>query len=118
MKSAELVIPALAPYESRVTIRRATSYDVPAILTMHERLSADSRYARYHAAYTPGYREIYAICRLAGDEGAAWVATVDSVAAIVGLAYYVSVRREPARVAEVAFLVEDRFQGVGVGGAV
>ncbi|MDQ4076601.1 MAG: GNAT family N-acetyltransferase [Chloroflexota bacterium] len=99
-----------------VRIRRAGPEDVVLILAMHDRLSADTIHARYFSSYTPSYEEIERICHLQPEEGAAWVAVAGSAGEmVVGIAYYMITHSQRPIKAEVAFLVEDAFQGQGVG---
>jgi RimJ/RimL family protein N-acetyltransferase len=105
-----LADPAADRALAAITIRPARPDDVDAILEMHERLSANSIYNRYHSPRLPSRREIEQICSLAGNDGHALVATTGGK--IIGMAYYVA---STADTAETAFLVEDRFQGQGLG---
>lgn len=82
-------------------------------MDMHQRLSADSIYSRYHSPRVPSREEIRRVTALDGDSGLALVAVMPGRGGmVVGLAYYVVTGRQ---LAEVAFLVEDRYQGQGIG---
>ena len=60
--------------------------------------------------------EIKQICRLKPARGAGFVATTQRDAEIVvGVAYYVRETQEPEPTAELGILVEDQFQGKGIG---
>lgn len=98
---------------SAVALRPARLDDVEAIMAMHQRLSADSIYSRYHSPRLPSREEIARIAGLDGDGGLALVAVLPGRSGeVVGLAYYVVTGQ---KLAEVAFLVEDAYQGQGIG---
>ncbi|MCL4858370.1 MAG: GNAT family N-acetyltransferase [Caldilineaceae bacterium] len=102
-----------------LSIRPAQPSDTPLIAAMHERLSPTTLYLRYLRPYRPSPEEIEQMCRLSPTQGAAAVAVVErpSVAAppqVVGFAYYL-VDAATNSAGEPAFLVEDRFQGYGLG---
>lgn len=93
--------------------RPAQADDVELIVEMHQRLSEETIYNRYHYPRVPAWQEIAQICRLADGNGRAIVAaTGGKKPAIVGMAYYIISGLE---IAEMALLVEDRFQGQGIG---
>ncbi|MDX1414997.1 MAG: GNAT family N-acetyltransferase [Candidatus Promineifilaceae bacterium] len=98
-----------------VTIRAAQPSDVQPILEMHQRLSTDSLFLRYLVPYVPVNLPAHVrdICTRPADQGAALVATVG--AQIVGLGYYV-INPDQPDTAEPALIVEDRYQGQGIGG--
>ncbi len=99
--------------EASLILRPVQADDVAFILEMHQRLSAKSIYHRYHSPRIPTKQEITQICQLAAENGRAVVAAVGGKKpAIVGLAYYIVAGLETA---EVGLLVEDRFQGQGIG---
>jgi len=109
------LLPDTAVYSTPapVTIRQAQMDDVDLILEMHQRLSPDSLYNRYHSPRLPTKEEIEKICALDSEHGRALVAVHTRVEyQIVGMAYYV---KTAPTVADTAFLVEDRFQGQGIG---
>lgn len=96
-----------------IVIRPVQPNDVELIMEMHQRLSSDSLYRRYHGPRIPPRPEIEQICRLDGENGRAVVAaTYDQKPAVVGIAYYVV---SGQGVADTAFLVEDGYQGLGIG---
>lgn len=98
-----------------VYIRPIEAGDVLPLLDMHDRLSTDSLYYRYLRAYRPTFEDIERICNLGGTDGAAFAVVVDSPwQTIIGVAFYVVSETDPTA-AEPAFLVEDRFQGQGLG---
>ena len=87
--------------------------DVELILAMHQRSSERTIYSRYHSPRVPTRHEVSQICQLDGQNGRAVVATTSGKKpTIVGLAYYINADSETA---EIALLVEDRYQGQGVG---
>ena len=96
-----------------LTIRPVLIDDVDLILEMHFRLSKDSLYKRYHIARQPTRQEIERIANLDNESGRVMVAAIQGVKPkIVGLAYYVVTGTDTA---ETAFLVEDMYQGQGIG---
>ena len=98
-----------------VTIRPLRLEDVPAIDAMHDRLSKESMYSRYFTAQKPSLTSILEQAHLSSSRGAGFVAILQNQPQeIVGLAYYVC-SQEDIRVAEPALLIEDRFQGQGLG---
>ncbi|MEZ4862018.1 MAG: GNAT family N-acetyltransferase [Caldilineaceae bacterium] len=102
--------------EPATTIRPLMPNDLGFLYAMHLRLSAQSLYYRYLQYRTPSWDELATICHLPLETGEALVATRSGdEEQIIGLAYYVceAVSRVPT--AELAILVEDRFQGQGIG---
>lgn len=93
-----------------VLLRRGRPTDGPAVRALHERLSLDSMRSRYFCARAcPEAEEI--ACRLRADhDHGTLVAVVGS--AVVGLA---EVDRVEPTVAEIALLVDDAHQGLGLG---
>ncbi len=103
--------------ESLVAIREMRPDDARLILEMHDRLSADSVYYRYLHPYRPTTEEIDSLHRMTDRQGAAFVAATDEPQErVVALAFY---RRnvENPTIAQPAILVEDQFQGHGLGRA-
>lgn len=99
--------------QTAVTIRPVKRDDVEQILAMHQRLSSDSLYNRYHIARIPTRQEIEGVIELDGENGRVLVASVSGrVSKIVGMAFYVVTDEGTA---ETAFLVEDLYQGQGIG---
>jgi len=101
--------------ETAVTIRPIQPNDFQPILDMHQRLSMDSLFLRYLVPYIPGYLPTHLrhICRRPAGQGFGLVATTGTQ--IVGLGYYV-IKPEQPDTAEPALLIEDQFQGQGIGG--
>ena len=101
---------------TNVNIRPLRSDDIPLLQEMHRRLSPGSVYYRYLRAYTPTLHDWQQICQLQEQkQGAALVAaTAEPWEKIMGLAYYV-INPAYRQTAEPAILVEDRFQGLGLG---
>lgn len=101
---------AYAP--SDIIIRPGQPEDVDLILEMHQRLSAASLYKRYHSPRIPSWAEVAEMCRLEEQNGRLLVAVIPGRRPqIVGMAYYIL----SGETAEVAFLVEDSYQGQGIG---
>lgn len=98
-----------------VVMRPIRLADVPLIQDMHQRLSPTSIYYRYLHAYRPTYEDISHLCHLDDGEGAAFVAIIEAPReTVIGLAYYLVDKAQP-NTAEPAILIEDRFQGQGLG---
>lgn len=97
---------------SDIVIRSGQPEDVELILEMHQRLSEESLYKRYHTPRLPSRAEIREMCQLNGGNGRLFVAVIPGRRPqIVGMAYYVL----SGEAADTAFLVEDSFQGQGIG---
>jgi L-amino acid N-acyltransferase YncA len=100
-----------------VSIREAKPGDIPATDAMHDRLSRQSLYLRYFASRKPSLESLQDQLHSSQGDGAAYVAILEGrQAEVLGLAYYRQVPGE-AGSAEPAVLVEDRFQGYGLGQA-
>jgi GNAT superfamily N-acetyltransferase len=98
-----------------VTVRRVKQSDVVLVQEMHTRLSKDSVYYRYLAPHTPDPEDLRRLCFLDGQRGEALVATVEGPQEkVIGMACYCADPGDPTR-AEPAILVEDRYQGRGLG---
>ncbi len=99
------------------TIRPMTIEDLPAINSMHNRLSSLCLYYRYFTAHKPSLDALYEQMQLSIHQGIALIASLDSMPGeIIGMAYCLPTRYDN-RKAEPAFLVEDCFQGQGLGRA-
>jgi GNAT superfamily N-acetyltransferase len=97
-----------------VTIRPAQLRDAQLIWEMHQRLSETSIYKRYHRHYQPSLAALENLCQIDPKAGAVFVATVDSPGErVIGMGYYL-IEDDPT-IAEPALLVEDDFQGYGLG---
>lgn len=100
---------------TRVTVRPARSSDVVLIQEMHTRLSRESLRLRYLAPRAPTPEGLRRLCFLDGRSGAALVATVqEPQEKVIGMACFGVDPHDPTN-AEPAVLVEDRYQGRGVG---
>jgi GNAT superfamily N-acetyltransferase len=96
-------------------VRKVLPGDFSLIEEMHQRVSADTLYFRYLRSYTPTPADIQRICHL-GEAGRALVAHLETQPpGIIGMAHYVVEDRWSGRTAEAAILVEDCYQGQGVG---
>ncbi|MAU00857.1 MAG: hypothetical protein CL608_27245 [Anaerolineaceae bacterium] len=104
---------AIWPNLASLIFRPVQAEDVDLIVEMHERSSAQTIFSRYHSPRVPTRQEIAQICQLNGENGRAIVAAIGGKnPAVVGLAYYIASAPDTA---ELALLVEDRYQGQGVG---
>jgi len=97
-----------------IEIRTATAVDVELIWQLHQYLSSDSIYKRYHSPRVPSRAEMTRMCELNGKDGRSFIAVAPGKAAIVGMAYYITQPANPDT-AEAALLVADAFQGQGIG---
>lgn len=98
-----------------VVVRPIRPDDVLLLLDMHRRLSSTSIHYRYLRSYKPTFEDMHRISHIQDDEGAALVATLEaSQETAIGLAYYVVDKQQPGT-AEPAIVIEDRFQGQGLG---
>lgn len=98
-----------------VTIRPIRPEDIPLIQEMHQRLSPNSLYLRYLSPSIPSAQELEFQCSLGGRAGVGIVATVgDRQEQVVGVACCLIDPNDPSR-GEPAILVEDRYQGCGLG---
>ncbi len=99
-----------------VTVRAVTPDDAHAIHALYARLHPESIYSRFLQYRIPTLREIAAVCAMEPAQGAGVVAeTRSGRRQIVGLAYYVREGDRMAASAELAIVVEDRYQGAGIG---
>lgn len=114
MRELEAHISGMRVQEA-VAIRPLRTDDVDDLLAMHQRLSTQTIYNRYLRPYTPSRAELEAICNLAAPRGAGFAVVTDTPSSqIVGMGYYVVDEKRPL-VAEPAILIEDRYQGMGLG---
>jgi GNAT superfamily N-acetyltransferase len=98
-----------------VTLRSLRKSDVVLIMEMHDRLSNESVYYRYLGANKPTIKDFQHLCSSDGEAGMAIVATVEEPhEKVIALAYYLVDPDDPST-AEPAVLVEDSFQGCGLG---
>lgn len=98
-----------------VKVRPLRTGDALLLQELYQRVSPTTLYYRYFRPYRPTLAELEQICQLRADEGAGVIALVErSQLQAIGFAQYAINKRQPAT-AEVGFLVEDRFQGQGVG---
>ncbi len=103
------------PIGKNITIRRAKVSDAQRIQEMHHRLSRESVFYRYLRPYKPTIEDLEEVCSLGDDEGFVVIATIDGPKEkVVGICYYCVEPQNPAS-AEPAVLVEDAYQGCGLG---
>jgi GNAT superfamily N-acetyltransferase len=82
---------------------------------MHERISKDSIYNRYLAARNPSAQDLERLCSFEGETGVALVSTVNELGEkAVAMACY-GIDTDCPTIAEPAILVEDGYQGRGLG---
>lgn len=99
-----------------VTVRPIRPDDADAIHALHKRLLPESLYYRYLQYRIPPWEEVAALCDMPPEQGAGFVAVMQSGREnIVGVAHYVRDGAPRAEAAELAILVEDRYQGLGIG---
>ncbi|MEZ4735094.1 MAG: GNAT family protein [Caldilineaceae bacterium] len=103
------------PSGETVKVRPLRSGDALLLQELHQRVSPTTLYYRYLRPYQPTLAELAQICRLGKGEGAGIIALMEGPPIqAIGFAHYHIDRQQPTT-AEVGFLVEDRFQGQGVG---
>lgn len=99
-----------------VTVRRLKPHDIALIEEMHRRLSPRSMYARYLSNRMPSTDQFEDLLRLDRDGNKVFVVvTQQRPEAIIGLAYYVVQSESQPATAEPALLIEDEYQGQGLG---
>ncbi|MCB9007904.1 MAG: GNAT family N-acetyltransferase [Ardenticatenaceae bacterium] len=103
--------------QTAVTIRPATPNDLDMLVDLHGRLSDESLHKRFLRVYRPTVEDIAFMVNLERCRGAAIIATtrVNQREMAVGLAYYVVEDRSKPLSAEPAFVVDDWYQGQGIG---
>lgn len=99
--------------ESTVWIRLARPEDADAVAAMHERCSEQTRYQRYLTGVAE-WREI-SLRHLTGGHRGATLVVMNEEGAIVGLGNVFPDAPEDSHVAELAIIVEDGYQGCGIG---
>jgi len=103
------------PDGTSVTVRPIRQSDAVLLVEMHERLSSDSVYYRYLGANKPTIKDFQHLYSSDGVVVTALVATIeDPHEKVIALAYY-RVDPDNPSTAEPAILVEDSFQGCGLG---
>lgn len=105
------------PDGTPVILRQMEPGDIRPTVEMHERLSADTLYWRYLHPYKPTLAELDGMARMRREEGAAFIAVIEGPAEkVIGLGLYRRDPREPAA-AQFAVLIQDEYQGQGLGRA-
>lgn len=99
-----------------VLVRPMRPEDVPLVLEMHDRLSADTIYFRYLHPYKPTFAELDSLARCRNEEGAVFVLVVEPLGKVIGLVFFKIDPTDPTT-AQPAFLIEDGFQNKGLGRA-
>lgn len=99
---------------TRVAIRLARPEDAEAVAEMHSRCSVETRYQRYFAPVSE-WREDQ-LRRIAGGHRGATLVAQDDAGHIVGLGNVFPDRPGDTETAEIAVIVEDAWQGRGLGG--
>lgn len=106
---------ASRPCRVNVRIRRAKVSDAQHMLEMHQRLSQESVFFRYLRAHLPTLEELQEICSLGEKDGFVLIASIEEPEEkVVGISYFCVEPQNPAS-AEPAILVEDDYQGCGLG---
>jgi L-amino acid N-acyltransferase YncA len=98
-----------------VTIRTVRQSDALLIKEMHERLSKESIYFRYLGPNKPTLENLQRLCSSDGKAGTVLVTTVEEPdEKVIGIAHYCVDPLDPTT-AEPAVIVEDNYQGCGLG---
>ena len=98
-----------------VQMRLATVADVEALQDMHERLSLETLMFRYQGPRRPTAKQLEQFCSTEANNAAYVLTPLDDPSTIIGIGHYVMIDENDASTAELAFLIEDRFQGYGLG---
>lgn len=98
---------------TRVTIRLARPEDAEAVAEMHSRSSEQTRYQRYFAPISEWRGD--QLRRLAGGHRGATLVAQDARGNIVGLGNVFPDRPGETQTAEIAVIIEDAWQGRGLG---
>ncbi|WP_420641103.1 GNAT family N-acetyltransferase [Candidatus Leptofilum sp.] len=103
--------------QTAVNIRPMKPGDTELLMDLHMRLSDESLYKRFLRLYRPTVRDIQFITNLSATQGAGVVATTtqNGRELAIGLAYYVVEEDSQVPSAEPAFVVDDWYQGQGLG---
>jgi GNAT superfamily N-acetyltransferase len=105
----------LSPDKNQVSVRLVHRGDLALIQKMHERLSQESIYYRYLSANKPTTKDLENLCNSDSGTAVVLVATIaEPEEKVIGIAYYLLDRQDPSS-AEPAILVEDDYQGCGLG---
>jgi RimJ/RimL family protein N-acetyltransferase/AcrR family transcriptional regulator len=99
-----------------VAIRLARPWDARNVAAMHDRCSEESRYERYFAPVS-AWREDQ-LRRISGGHRGATLVAIDDAGDIVALGNVFPEQPEGQRTAEIAVIVEDDWQGQGLGTSV
>ena len=98
---------------TRVTIRLARPEDAEAVAEMHSRSSEQTRYQRYFAPISEWRGD--QLRRLAGGHRGATLVAQDALGNVVGLGNVFPDRPDDTQTAEIAVIIEDAWQGRGLG---
>jgi acetyltransferase len=99
-----------------VILRQANPNDLDRLMTMHHWVSSESLYQRYLRHTEVSESEMRMICHLKPSQGVAFVAGMEGAQEIViGYGYYVIDSNAEPVTAEFALLVQDDYQGLGLG---
>ncbi|HEX7536435.1 MAG TPA: GNAT family N-acetyltransferase [Dermatophilaceae bacterium] len=99
--------------DGTVWIRLARPEDGDAVAAMHERCTVQTRYQRYLGGASE-WRDI-SLRRLTGGHRGATLVVMSEEGAIVGLGNVFPAAPEDGHAAEIAVIIEDAYQGRGIG---
>jgi len=115
VKRSDYTLAGILLDRSPAIVRPVRQSDVVLIQEMHLRLSKESVYYRYLAPHAPDPEALQRLCFLGDRSGMAMVATVrESQEKVIATACYAIDPDDPTA-AEPAILVEDSYQGRGLG---
>lgn len=98
---------------SRVEIRLARPEDSQDVELMHERSSESTRYQRYFAPMNDWRAD--QLNRISGGHRGATLVAEDATGQVIGLGNLFPEHPDDSRTAEIAVIVEDAWQGLGLG---
>jgi len=98
---------------SRVEIRLARPEDSQDVALMHERSSESTRYQRYFAPMNDWRAD--QLNRISGGHRGATLVAEDATGQVIGLGNLFPEHPDDSRTAEIAVIVEDAWQGLGLG---
>jgi GNAT superfamily N-acetyltransferase len=101
--------------QQTVIVRPIEPEDVVALLAMDARISAESRFLRYCGSAHLSLEEARDICGTGSDSMALVATPAEYPQQIIAVAFYITCEDTAPDEAEIAIVVEDAWQGMGLG---